>query len=430
LKVLLTGATGFVGSAILSRLVAEGHEVVAVARTGGSGMRGLPAAHWIFLDLARVNDPRDWVPHLAGIEAVVNCAGVLQDGPRDSTAAVHSEAPAALFRACERAGVRRVIQFSAIRIDREAPTAFSRSKLAGDEALMALDLDWVILRPSVVVGRGAYGGSALFRGLGALPVLPLPRGTAPLQVVQLDDVVRTVVFFLRPDAPTRKVIEIAGPECLCLAELVSAYRRWLGWRPARILALPRWLEGAMYRLGDAVALLGWRPPVRSTAEREIVRGATGNLEDMRRLGLHPRSLPEFFAAEPASVQERWFAGMYLLKPLIFVVIALFWIATGIISLSIGWGYGMGLMGEGGVEGTAATLTVIAGALSDLLIGLAIAYRPTTRYGLYAAIAISFTYAIIGTILVPRLWADPLGPMLKIWPIIVLHFAALAVLEDR
>jgi hypothetical protein len=91
---------------------------------------------------------------------------------------------------------------------------------------------------------------------------------------------------------------------------------------------------------------------------------------------------------------------------------------------------MGLMGEGGVEGTAAALTVIAGASSDLVIGMAIAYRRTSRYGLYAAIGISVAYAIIGTILVPRLWADPLGPMLKIWPIIVLHFVALAILDDR
>ncbi len=93
-------------------------------------------------------------------------------------------------------------------------------------------------------------------------------------------------------------------------------------------------------------------------------------------------------------------------------------------------YGVGLMREGGVQGTSATLTVIAGALADLAIGIAIAYRPTSRYGLYAAIAISFTYAIIGTILVPRLWADPLGPMLKIWPIIVAHLVGLAILEDR
>jgi len=111
-------------------------------------------------------------------------------------------------------------------------------------------------------------------------------------------------------------------------------------------------------------------------------------------------------------------------------LCLFWLSTAFVSLGPGWGYGIGLMREGGVEGTAAAITVIAGALADLAIGIAIAYRPTSRYGLYAAITISFTYAIIGTILVPRLWADPLGPMLKIWPIIVLHFMALAILEDR
>jgi DoxX-like family len=57
-------------------------------------------------------------------------------------------------------------------------------------------------------------------------------------------------------------------------------------------------------------------------------------------------------------------------------------------------------------------------------------RPTSRLGLYAAIGISLIYAVIGTLLVPRLWADPLGPMLKIWPIIVMHFVALAILDDR
>jgi len=186
----------------------------------------------------------------------------------------------------------------------------------------------------------------------------------------------------------------------------------------------------MYKFGDMTSLLGWRPPVRSNAEREIARGATGNLEDFQRLGLRPKGLPEFFASEPASVQERWFARMYLLKSAIFVVLSLFWISTVYVSLGPGWDYGVGLMREGGVEGSGAALTVVAGALADLVIGLAIAYRPTSRCGLYAAIVISFTYAIIGTFLVPRLWADPLGPMLKIWPIIVLHFVALAVLDDR
>jgi hypothetical protein len=186
----------------------------------------------------------------------------------------------------------------------------------------------------------------------------------------------------------------------------------------------------MYKLGDIVSVLGWRPPVRTNAQLEIARGAVGDVENMKQLGLNPQSLADFFAREPASVQERWFARMYFVKPLLFATLSLFWISTAAVSLGPGWGYGIDLLREGGVEGRAAALTVIAGALADLLIGIAIACRRTSRYGLYAALAITFVYACIGTMLVPRVWVDPLGPMLKIWPVMVAHFAALAVLEDR
>ncbi len=425
MKIAVVGGTGLIGSAIVAHLSSRGHSAVSMSRSGGHP--GTGAAR---IDLSAATSPAYWLPHLDGVEAVVNCAGVLQDTPGDSTSMVHHHGIANLFVACEQLQIRRVIHFSAIGVDRETPSDFSRSKLAGDKALMERDLDWVILRPSVVIGRAAYGASALMRGLAALPAIPVMPNTGQLQIVLLEDVVRTVEHFLDPATPARQVVELVGPQRYSFGEVVALIRRWCRWPPARELHLPQFASGLMYKLGDMISYLGWRPPVRSTAEREMVRGAVGNLEHMQRLGLQPKSLPEFFASEPASVQERWFAGMYLVKPAIFVVLSLFWILTGLISLGPGWGYGMGLMGEGGVEGTAAALTVIAGALADLVIGIAIAYRPTSRYGLYAAIAISFAYAIIGTILVPRLWADPLGPMLKIWPIIVLHFAALAVLEDR
>jgi MFS superfamily sulfate permease-like transporter len=136
------------------------------------------------------------------------------------------------------------------------------------------------------------------------------------------------------------------------------------------------------------------------------------------------------AAEPASVQERWFARLYLLKPLVFGVFSLFWILTGLISLGPGWKIGMALMREGGAGETLGALAVVTGALADITIGSAIAYRPTARYGLYAALIISLSYAAIGTWLVPRLWSDPLGPMLKIWPIMALNLVALAIYEDR
>jgi uncharacterized protein YbjT (DUF2867 family) len=431
MRVLVIGATGLIGSAVIARFHEAGHEVVAVARHLSDVARRLAASHYVSLDIAKATQPENWIPHLSGVNAVVNCAGVLQDSTRDSTAGVHVHGMSALFAACERVGVRRVIHLSAIGVDREAPTAFSRSKLQGDEDLMARDLDWVILRPSVVVGRPAYGGSALFRGLAALPILPVAPDTGPLQVVQLNDLTRTMAWFLRPDAPARLVLEVAGPERLSMSEIAQKYRRWLGKRPARVVTLPSWAARAMYIAADFAGWLGWRPPMRSTGQREIVRGAVGDPSEWTRLtGILPQSLDAALAAEPASVQERWFASLYFLKALGLVVFAAFWIATGVVSLTIGWEIGKNLMFEGGVPDPYASLTVIAGALADIVIGALIAFRRTSRWGLWAALAISFTYAIIGTILVPGLWSNPLGPLLKIWPVIVFNMMLLAINEDR
>jgi len=425
MKVAIVGGTGLIGSAVAARLSSRGHSIVSLSRSAADA-----GANGVAVDISKANSSSYWLPYLKGVEAIVNCAGVLQDGPYESVAMVHHRGIASLFAACEQLGIRRVIHFSAIGVDRETPTAFSETKLAGDHALMERDLDWVILRPSVVFGRPAYGASALMRGLAVLPIIPIMPNTGQLQIVLLEDVVRTVEHFLRPGAPSRQIVELVGPDRYSFAQVVSIIRRWCRWGPAREIRLPQFLTNVFYRLGDIISLLGWRPPVRTTARLEIARGAVGDVANMERLNVRPQALADFLVAEPASVQERWFAAMYLLKPVTFVVLCLFWISTAFVSLGPGWSYGIGLMREGGVEGTMAALTVVAGAFSDLAIGMAIAYRPTSRYGVYAAIAISLAYAVIGTILVPRLWADPLGPMLKIWPIIVLHLVALAILKDR
>lgn len=431
MRVLLTGATGFIGSAVAAALASEGHSIIATGRRGGAPARALPADGWASVDLARAVRPEDWAPHLVGVDAVVNCAGILQDSPNDSTKATHADGPAALFEACERAGIRRVIHLSAIGVDVAQPTAFSRTKLAGESALRERDLDWVILRPSVVLGRAAYGGGALMRGLAALPILPVMPGGGPLQVVQLDDLVRTFLFFLAPGAPGKIALDVAGPERLSFTDIVVAYRRWLGFTPARRLNVPDWLAGLAYRAGDIGGWLGWRPPVRSTAQAELKRGAVGDPGPWSQAtGIAPASLRAALAAEPASVQERWFAQLYFLKPLGFAIFVAFWIGTGVISLTIGWDIGKRLMFDGGVADPLASIVVVAGALADIAIGLLIAWRRTTCLGLYAALAISVAYTIIGSAMLPQLWSEPLGPMLKIWPILAFNLMLLAILRDR
>src|SRR5205814_8746121 len=147
-------------------------------------------------------------------------------------------------------------------------------------------------------------------------------------------------------------------------------------------------------------------------------------------GIVPRDIERALAREPASGQERWFARLYLLKPLVIGGFSLYWLAAGLIALGPGWDGGMNLLHEGHASEPMAQLAVAGGALADILIGFAILFRRSSRHGLVAALAFSLAYAIIGTIAARRLWADPLGPMVKILPIMTLNLVALAILEDR
>jgi uncharacterized protein YbjT (DUF2867 family) len=430
MRVLVTGAYGFIGSHVVARLAADGFAVVGAGRDVASARRRRPDIEWIAADLARMQHAEDWLPHLNGVGAVVNCAGILQDSPRDSTLAAHVQGPAALFAACERAGVRRVIQISAIGVGADLDTEFARTKFAADEDLTRRDLDWVVLRPSLVVGRGAYGGTALLRALAAVPfAVPLAQPDALVQPVQIDELAATVAFFLKPDAPARRVLEIAGPERLTLAEVIALYRRWLGLKPAPVVRVPGWLAAGAFRLGDAASLLGWRPPMRTTSLRQLARGVVGDPSEWTRLtGIAPRPLEAVLASQPAGAQERWFARLYFLKPLVIGGLALFWIASGLIALGPARGETLAIARD--AFGAWAFPVAMAASLLDIVIGAAIAWRHTARAGLHAAWIVSLGHLAGATLYLPRLWLDPLGAIVKVLPILVLTWVALAILDDR
>ena len=431
MRILVVGAYGFIGMAVAARLTADGHEVVGAGRRVRNASYRRPDIRWIKIDLGKERTPERWQPLLKGIDAVVNCAGVLQDKPGDSTEKIHVTGTAAMLEACVREGVRRIVYVSAVGVSADANTRFARTKFAAEERLKRLDLDWVILRPSLVVGRTSYGGTSLLRAVAAIPlILPLTRESASAQPVHVRDLARAVSFFVAKDAPARRVIEIAGPERLPLRKIIVAYRRWLGFRPAEIIRLPPSVATALAKLGDAASWLGWRPPFRTTSLHQLSHAFAENPDEWTRItGIKPEKLETTLLLDPASAQDRWFAYLYLLKPVVIAVLAIFWFVSGAIELGPARGITADLLKEVGFGNSASLAADFAGAL-HVLIGAGIALCATSRVALIASLPVALIYIAAGSLMRIGLWLDPLGTLLKMFPLIVLTFVALAIVDDR
>ncbi|MBX3528648.1 MAG: DoxX-like family protein, partial [Rhodoblastus sp.] len=150
-------------------------------------------------------------------------------------------------------------------------------------------------------------------------------------------------------------------------------------------------------------------------------------------GLAPGNLVQATQAISAGVQERWFARLYLWKGAAIAGLALFWIVTGFISLTVGFAEARALMAQATDRigaGDTTTLMTIATSLLDIALGCAIAWRRWSRAGLVASLAVTLAYLVAGTLLAPALWGGALGPYLKDLPLLLATLAALAVSDDR
>jgi uncharacterized protein YbjT (DUF2867 family) len=237
MRILVTGATGFIGGAVVDALIARGHVPVPAVRDVAAARRRWPGLDVLQCDFMRDTVARAWHPRLAGIDAVVNAVGILRESRGATFAALHSATPRALFGACADAGVHRVVQVSALGADAGATTAYHLSKREADEALLALPLQGVVIQPSVVFApQGASAGA--FLAMASLPLLALPGGGMQrLAPVHLDDVIEAIVRALEAESPPSR-IEAVGPACLPMRDYLDALRRQLGGGALRVLPVP------------------------------------------------------------------------------------------------------------------------------------------------------------------------------------------------
>ena len=391
MRVLVTGAYGLIGSACLARLYAAGHEVVGAGRSIGAAQRRMPYAQWVVADFAQLHDGAAWQPLLQNIDAVVNCVGVLQDSLRDHVERVQLTGTKALFDGCARAGVKRVAHVSAIGAEAEGPSPFSRTKAAAEAYLATLPLDWVILRPALVLGSGVYGGTAMLRGIAAFPgFIPIVGGDARIQVIGLDDVAETVAHALASGAPGRVVWDVAHPQVHALSGIVTAFRGWQGFPPRPVLRLPDAVGKIVAAFADAAGWLGWRSPARSTSLAQLTACVVGDPAPwMAATGIAPRSLEQILAARPASVQDRWFARLYLLKPIAIVAFAAAAASVGGWEVIRSCKWAAALWGHAPLSVLAIQVLpeLVAGAV-EFAIGIAMLVRRTARPAIITLLALT------------------------------------------
>jgi len=292
--IALTGATGFIGQCLLRDLPKHGYRLRVLLRR--PSVVPMECASAVVGDLAR---PQNMAAALAAADAVIHSAGVahaMSGLPEDDYRVLNPEATIALARAAQRAGVKRFIFLSSIRAQ-SGPTAehvltedlapqpteaYGRSKLAAEQGLAELDLDWVALRLVLVYGSGVKGNMAELVRFARAPY-PLPLGAlrGRRSLLALDNLVAAIDTVLAAPGRLRRPFLVADPAALTIPEMITALRRGLNRSPGLIPVPPSLLEMGLRAAGrteiydrlagslvaDPAALLrlGWTPPV-TTAE--------------------------------------------------------------------------------------------------------------------------------------------------------------------
>ncbi|MGE5517072.1 MAG: NAD(P)H-binding protein [Bacteroidota bacterium] len=411
-RVLIVGGTGFIGRHLAAALRDAGHEVTALGRNG--------------LDLVG-DDEVVLAGRLRGQDVVVNAAGLVRDQGRNTMAAVHADGACRLFRACQTAGVKRLIHLSALGAAVDGETAYQSTKGAAEAALAQCEsLDWCVLRPSVVIGRGG-ASTAVLNALAALPLVPrIGPGTWQVQPVHVDDVAELVVRLVEWAGDLPRRLDVVGPQPLTTDALTATLRHWLGLPPPRWLPLPEPLLWAVAVVGERVMDGPLNRDVLAMLKR-------GNIADptamVAALGRPPRGVDQALARHPAAQADRWQGRLFFVRPVLRLSLAALWIATGLLSLGL---YpvtdSLRMLAELGIHGGLADVALYGGGAMDLLLGalLVLRWRPVAVGGAMLLAMLAYTGLAVG--LPGEYWLHPFAPLLKNLPIAAATLAMM-VLED-
>jgi uncharacterized protein YbjT (DUF2867 family) len=431
MNILITGATGFIASQIVTDLLATGHEVTCAVRNTAYAQNLFPQAKVIACDFSHDTDSAIWLPRLQGIDVIINCVGILYHPQKKIIWQIHYDTPKAIFDAAVVVGVKRIVQISALGCDK-TPVDYALSKKAADDYLLTLPMKSVILRPSLVYGRGSYGGTSLFRGLAGLPgIIPMPgTGEQRFQPIYLPDLSQAILRLLTVPLQETIILHGVSQQQCALKEVLSSLRAWLGFAKAKFIKIPLSLIRIASFLGDFIPYSS----LNSSSYKMLMQNNITSEEETKRfhetIGFVPRNFSRGVYAEPSSVQDHWHARLYFLKPLLQVGIAFVWMMGGICSLFFSHSESYHLLAAIGVASFWQPVLLYGASMLDFLLGLALLFNYKVKKICLLQLAIMMIYTLIISWKLPAMWLDPFGAIVKNIPLMIATLIFLVLESDR
>lgn len=287
--VFVTGATGFIGRAVVERLLGRGWTVRALVRPGSE--RKLPRHDRVEACPGDVRGEAQLLAAARGASAAVHLVGILRETPDDTFDEVHVGGTENVIRACRAGRLERLVHMSALGVARGPEVAYLATKRRAESRVRNSGLDWTILRPSVVHGPTGDFMIQMARMVARPGPVPLVgTGRAELQPVWVEDLAELVARILERPVAAGRIVEVGGPEVLLLREFYQILSRVLLGRRTWLLPVPTLLVKAGARLARAVLR---DPPITPDELRMLLEARPCSI----------RPLAEHFDLEPAPFEE-------------------------------------------------------------------------------------------------------------------------------
>lgn len=428
MRVLVTGANGFIAREIIARLSLSSHEIIACVHH--KILENVPHARCFKADFTKAITPEFWETHLKDVDVVINCVGIFQALQEKNMWRIHTEGPKALFKACEKLKLKKIIQISALGIDK-VETPYATSKLALETYLQTLNIESTIIRPALVYGKGSYGGTSLFRGLAGLPfILPLPGHAEKIQQpIHIDDL--TLIVEKALTLPGKQLICAVGSEKLSIKNTLIKLRSWLGFKKAFVISIPQILIRIGAKMGN------WIPnsPMSETGIKmmsvDLIASDQEENNCHQLTHIKPRGFTEGLSSMVSSVQDRWHARLYFLRPLLRLSIAFIWLFSGIISMlpaSLPISYD--LMSQSNIPSYIQPYIIYLFSLLDILLGLATLFNFKLLMAGFLQIFFIIFYTVFISYFLPHYWLHPFAPIAKNIPLLIATCVMLTLESER